>query len=143
MSERGVPLTGGAAILARLRCGVSPALGNAWTTLEACVSRHEPHPGGVSIWRQRPKQSICVCAFRRAQRAAGAKKAEKLKVDDHVAVIAYASQTGTAQDIARSVDSECKGHGIQSKVGRRLWTHIPGMFSWVSKDADFSFKRHS
>eukprot|EP00803_Ostreobium_quekettii_P006467 evm.model.scf_808.6 EVM.evm.TU.scf_808.6 scf_808:25755-30501(-) len=70
MSAGGPPLTGGAAILARLR----------------------------------------------AQRAASSKKTSAQKPAVREAVIAFASQTGTAQDIACAIASESKSHGIASKV---------------------------
>ena len=35
-------------------------------------------------------------------------------------IVAYASQTGTAQEIARNIQAESSKHGIQSKVYRTL-----------------------
>lgn len=61
-----------------------------------------------------------VCC-RRSQRGASAKSAS---ANGHAAspaqpaevIITYASQTGTAQEIARNIQAESSQHGVQSKV---------------------------
>lgn len=35
-------------------------------------------------------------------------------------IVAYASQTGTAQEIARNIQAESSKHGVQSKASRML-----------------------
>ena len=60
----------------------------------------------------------------RAQRDASAKAASSAasKADKAPEVIVtYASQTGTAQEIAKNIQAESSQHGIRSKVGL---THV-------------------
>ena len=86
-----------------------------------CISSH-------AICVLSPSRSCNVCAYRQ-QRSASSKGSSAAAApavngaapkQAQEVVVAYASQTGTAQEIARNIQAESSKHGIQSKVPHLL-----------------------
>lgn len=131
--EAAAPATGSAALLARIRSAPHHSSCSCATPTELQYSVHIQHaPVTCSILYAPRFQKLCCRAQRNASSkgaAAGTPSANGTAPSQlQDVIVAYASQTGTAHEIARNIQAESSKHGIQSKVLPPVGQQRPEVF---------------